>query len=298
MKNLPIAACLAALFASASPANAHIVLSQPTFEAGSRYAAFFKVEHGCGESPTVSLRVEIPDGVTVLQTPEKTGWTLTAERANNRIAAVTWRGKLETKSADQFGLFVTLPNRTGPLYFPTIQRCETGETRWTEIPAAGQTTRDVQRPAPMLQLTAAQAPAGAHIMAGNLMIEAPWSRATPPGAATGAAYLTITNRGAVPEMLTGGSSPAAAQLQIHQMSNAGGVMSMRPVQNIAIPAGGTVRIAPDAAYHLMFAGLKAPLIQGTRVTATLNFSRAGAVQVEFPVEAIGARAPAMDHTQH
>ena len=56
------------------------------------------------------------------------------------------------------------------------------------------------------------------------MILSPWSRATPPGAKTGAAYLTIMNHGAVPEMLTGGSTSAAAEVQIHQMSNTGGVM--------------------------------------------------------------------------
>lgn len=292
----------ALLFAGAAPASAHIVLSQPTFEAGARYAAFFKVEHGCDGSPTTSLRVAVPDGVTVLQTPQKPGWTLNVERANNRIAAVTWKGRLEAKAADQFGLFVTLPDRTGPLYFPVLQSCETGETRWTDIPKAGQALRDVPRPAPMLQLTAASTPAsGGSVMAGNIMIEAPWSRATPPGAPTGVAYLTITNHGAVPDMLVGGSTPAAAQLQIHQTSNTGGVMSMRPVANLPIPAGGSVRVAPDGAYHLMLAGLKAPLKQGMRVAATLNFARAGSVQVEFPVEAIGAQAPAMpgmDHTRH
>jgi len=49
--------------------SAHIALSQPSFEAGQNYAAFFKVEQGCDGSPTIALNVQIPDGVIVLDTP-------------------------------------------------------------------------------------------------------------------------------------------------------------------------------------------------------------------------------------
>jgi copper(I)-binding protein/uncharacterized protein YcnI len=300
MKHLLTPAVLAGLFAMATPASAHIVLSQPAFESGARYAAFFKVEHGCDGSPTTALRVEMPDGVAVLRMPDKPGWKLTSERAGNRITAVTWQGRLDAKAKDQFGLFLQLPKKEGALYFPATQRCEMGETRWVEIPKDGQTWHDVPHPAPMLQLTAAAAPAaGGMVMAGNIMIEQPWARATPPGAPTGAAYLTIVNHGAVPDMLTGATTDAASEVQIHQTSMANGVMSMRPAKTVGIPPGGTVKIAPDG-YHLMLVGLKAPLKQGAHIALTLNFARAGKVMVEFPVEAIGAQGPAaampgMDH---
>jgi copper(I)-binding protein/uncharacterized protein YcnI len=299
------AIALAAAFVPA--ASAHIVLSQPSFEAGARYAAFFKVEHGCGDSPTVSLRVEMPDGVNVLETPDKPGWKLNVERKQNRVAAVTWQGRLEPKTADQFGLLMTLPYKTGPLYFPAVQRCEKGENPWTQIPAQGQAWRDVPRPAPVLQLTAA-APATppSMVMADEIMIMDPWSRATPPGAATGAAYLMIMNHGMEADTLTGASSPEAQQVQIHQTSNAGGVMSMRPVPNIPLPRNATVLVAPDSGYHLMLVGLKAPLKQGTPITVILNFAKAGAVPVQFPVLPVGSRgpyetgggAPATEHDHH
>ena len=154
-------------------------------------------------------------------------------------------------------------------------------------------------PAPMLQLTAASAPAP--VMAGNIMINSVWSAATPGGATTAAVYATIMNHGNQPDTLIGGSTPVAGKFEIHQMTRTNGVMSMRPLSTgIPLPAGGTLTLGPQAGYHVMLSGLKEPLKNGTRVPATLNFAKAGAVRVEISVEPIGARGPSgampgMDH---
>jgi hypothetical protein len=278
------------IFGIAFAASAHIVLSQPSFEAGQNYAAFFKVEHGCDGSPTVALQVRIPDDVAVLDTPQKPGWTMHAERSKGHVASVTWRGKLEAKTSDQFGLLLKLPANPGTLYFPVSQRCEKGETHWTDIPAAGQAWRDVPHPAPMLQLTAAVTPPS--YMAGSIMIEQPWSSATPNGAANGVAYMTVMNHGTAPDTLLGGSTPVAGKIEVHRMSSANGVMSMRlAVGGIVIPPGGTVTLGPQANYHLMLTGLKVPLTQGSHVPATLDFAKAGSVHIELAIAPIGARAP-------
>jgi copper(I)-binding protein len=294
MKNRGVPTLYAGLLLGVSvqtAASAQIVLSQPVFEAGQNYAAFFKVEHGCEGSPTIGVRVEIPESVSVIDTAQKPGWTLKTERTKDRITAVTWRGHLDAKSADQFGLLVKLPRETGPLYFPTLQQCEKGETDWRDIPARGQAWRDVAHPAPMLQLTAAVTPPS--YMAGNIMIEQVWSPATPGGAATGAAYMTIMNHGSVPDTLIGGSSPVADRFEIHQMSMTGGVMSMRPVQGgIVVAPGAMITLSPQANYHVMLTGLKTPLKEGAHVPAILNFAKAGAVKVELAVGPIGARGPA------
>jgi copper(I)-binding protein len=195
-------------------------------------------------------------------------------------------------------LFLKLPAKTGPLYFPTVQQCEKGETRWTDIPAAGQAWRDVPHPAPVLQLTAASGPAPA--MAGDIMINPVWSPATPGGATTAAVYATIMNHGSQADTLTGGSTPVAGKFEIHQTTRTNGVVSMRPISTgIPVPAGGMVTLGPQADYHVMLSGLKEPLKTGTRVPATLNFAKAGPVQVQITVEPIGARGPSampgMDH---
>ena len=73
---------------------------------------------------------------------------------------------------------------------------------------------------------------------------------------------------------------------------AGGVMSMRPVSGgIVVAPGATLTLSPQASYHVMLTGLKAPLKQGDHVAATLNFAKAGPVKVELTVGPIGARGP-------
>jgi copper(I)-binding protein len=210
------------------------------------------------------------------------------------VTGVTWRGKLAAKDSDQFGLFVKLPAKPGTLYFPVLQQCEKSEIRWSDIPATGQAPRDVAHPAPVLQLIAAAQPAplATHYMAGDIMIEQPWAPATPNGAPTAAAYMTIMNHGSTADTLLGGTSPAG-KFDIHQMSMANGIMSMRPVTGgVTIPPGSTVTLGPQGGYHFMLSGLKAPLMQGARVPATLTFAKAGQVPIELSVAAIGARAPA------
>jgi len=127
--------------------------------------------------------------------------------------------------------------------------------------------------------------------AGPMHIAQPWARATPKGASSAAGYLTVTNGGTAPDRLTCVSSDAAAQCQIHTMSMEGGVMKMRPVEGgLEIPAGGTVTLKPGG-LHVMLVNLKHPLEPGKMVELTLKFEKAGTLNVELPIAAIGAPAP-------
>ena len=287
----------AALGLAAAEARAQVALTQSTFEAGVNFAAFFKVERGCGTSPTTALRVQIPDGVAVLELPEKPGWSVGAERTGGRVTAVTWQGRLDSLQPDQFGLLVRLPAKPGPLYFAAVQRCAGQEIRWSETGAAGSV-----HPAPRVTLVAAAPNDHAH-HASPITIEKPWARATPPGAQTGAAYLTIMNHGTEADVLIAASSPGAGRVEFHQMTMTDGVMRMRPAASgVAVPAGGTIELKPDGGYHLMLGGLKAPLKSGTMLPITLRFAKAGSIEVVFDVEPIGARGPsagaAPEHLHH
>src|SRR3984885_2003579 len=123
--------------------------------------------------------------------------------------------------------------------------------------------------------------------AGDITIDKPWARATPKGAVVGAGYLTIHNNGAAPDRLTGGTADFA-NVEVHEMSMAGGVMKMRELKDgLPIPAHGSVTLAPNGD-HLMFTGLKQPLVKGAVAKATLTFEHAGAILVEFPVQGVGA----------
>jgi periplasmic copper chaperone A len=125
---------------------------------------------------------------------------------------------------------------------------------------------------------------------GALVIEAPWTRATPGGARVGGAYLKITNTGTESDRLIGGSLPIAATVEVHQMSMTDGVMKMRKLEmGLEIKPGQTVELKPGG-YHLMFTGLRQALQQGQPVKGTLQFEKAGSVEVEYRVAPTGARS--------
>jgi len=130
----------------------------------------------------------------------------------------------------------------------------------------------------------------AEFKAGDIAIEAPWSRATPGGAKVGAGYLTITNAGVTPDRLVSATADIAERAEIHEMSMTDGMMKMRKVPDgVKVPAGGSVTLAPQG-YHLMFFGLKKPLKEGEAFAGTLTFEKAGSVPATFEVRGVGAAA--------
>ena len=162
----------------------------------------------------------------------------------------------------------------------------------------------------VLSLGVAGASHAEDVKAGDLVISQAWARATPGGAKVGGGYLTIENKGTAPDKLIGGSTDAAAKLEVHQMSMANGVMKMHPVEGgLAIEPGKTVKLAPGG-YHLMMIDLKQPFKQGETVPVTLQFEKAGKVAVSLNVQGIGGAAPGAgggammmmkkdpDHSQH
>ncbi len=132
-------------------------------------------------------------------------------------------------------------------------------------------------------------PAAAHdYTLGTLKIGHPWSRATPPSAPSAGGFLTVTNTGTTADRLISASSPAAGQVQIHEMKMDGTVMRMRELEKgLEIPPGATVALAPGG-FHLMLMELKSPLKEATRVPVTLVFEKAGKIDVELAVVALGA----------
>ena len=133
--------------------------------------------------------------------------------------------------------------------------------------------------------------------AGSIEIKHPWARATPKGSEVGGGYMKLVNTGTTPDRLIGGSNAVAGKFEIHEMSMDGGVMRMRQLPNgIEIKPGQTVELKPGS-YHLMFIGLRQPFEQGKRVKGTLRFEKAGTVEVEYAVEAIGG-TPGAGHDEH
>ena len=123
---------------------------------------------------------------------------------------------------------------------------------------------------------------------GALQIDHPWTRATAATAKTGGGFLTIVNKGNTPDRLIAARSPASMKVEIHEMKMDGQVMRMRELEKgLEIPAGATVTLKPGG-YHIMFMELKAPLAKDTKVPVTLVFEKAGSIDVDLKVEAMGA----------
>jgi periplasmic copper chaperone A len=136
------------------------------------------------------------------------------------------------------------------------------------------------------------APARAEeVKAGDLTITQAWSRATPKGAKIGSGYLTIENKGSAPDRLVGISADIAGKVEVHEMAMNNGVMTMRPLdKGLTIDPGKTVKLAPGG-YHLMMFDLKSPLKQGDKVPVTLEFEKAGKIQLSLDVQGVGAQGP-------
>src|SRR5262245_9944812 len=133
---------------------------------------------------------------------------------------------------------------------------------------------------------------------GSIAIGNPWTRATPKGATVAGAYMSISNKGSAPDRLVGGSAAVAGHFEVHSMVMEQGVAKMRPVEGgLEIKPGETVELKPGG-FHVMLTGLKQPLQKGAKVKGTLEFEKAGKVEIEYAVEALGATAPAAGGHQH
>jgi uncharacterized protein YcnI/copper(I)-binding protein len=292
-------------------ASAHVTLEAKQAKVGASYKAVFSVPHGCDGAPTTEVRIDIPEGVIAVKPMPKPGWTLSLQKGDYKrsyafhhgeaksagVKQVTWSGgELNDEYFDQFVLSTFIAAELAPdatLVFPVTQKCAGGKQQvWSEVAAEGQDAHSLAHPAPQLMLVAgggdghhhhhgAQAEKGA----GDIAVTGAWTRPAAAAGGMGAGYGTITNAGAAPDILVGGSSDAAERVEVHETSiDDKGVASMKKLGEVTIEPGQSIELKPGG-MHLMLIGLKAPLQEGGALKAKLNFKNAGAVDVEFAVRA-------------
>ncbi|KWV57299.1 hypothetical protein AS156_38945 [Bradyrhizobium macuxiense] len=170
MRRIVLAGAIAAL--AISPAAAHVTLEGKQAAVGSYYKAVFAVPHGCAGSATVKLRVQIPEGVIGVKPMPKPGWNVEAisgkyateyelhgRKLSEGVKEVAWSGgKLSDQNYDEFVMMTFLTDTLKPnttLYFPVVQECEQGVSRWIDIPADGEGNghdRGSKWPAPGVKL--------------------------------------------------------------------------------------------------------------------------------------------------
>ncbi len=120
----------------------------------------------------------------------------------------------------------------------------------------------------------------------SVQIDKAVARATVGKQANGAAFLQIDNKGA-DDVLLSASSPAAAKVEIHTMTMEGDVMKMRALPQLELKAGQKLEMKPGSGAHIMLMGLKKSLAVGDKFPLTLNFRKAGKIDITVDVADIG-----------
>jgi uncharacterized protein YcnI len=158
--------------AVAATASAHIT-TDPAVGPSDGYATLaFQVPHGCEGSPTTQVRIQIPPSVPSATPAVHPLWEvetregrkdpveLHGEKITRGVSEVIYTAKqpLPDDRLDLLPISVKLPaGKPGePVYFPAIQKCAQGETRWIQIPSEGENPDDLESPAPAVTLEAAE----------------------------------------------------------------------------------------------------------------------------------------------
>lgn len=134
-------------------------------------------------------------------------------------------------------------------------------------------------------------------VAEQISVVDPYVRMAPPGAKATGAFMIIKNAGDKDAQLVNANTQSANITELHNHINDNGVMRMRQVKEIAVPAKGEAVLKPGG-YHVMLIDMKAPLKEGDHVVIKLGFADGSSKEVHAPVtkSTIGMPAP-MDHSK-
>ncbi len=137
------------------------------------------------------------------------------------------------------------------------------------------------------------------VYAGEVAVSAAWARATAPGQGSAAVYLRITSQQQA--SIVAVSSPAADSAEMHSMTHDNGMMKMRALKTLPLPARQEV-VLGSSGNHIMLTGLKRPLQAGNSVplTLTVQFAdqRREKVAVKAEVKPLTASHDKHKHHDH
>ena len=129
-----------------------------------------------------------------------------------------------------------------------------------------------------------------------------WIRATPPGSTTSAMYLTLMNHGDKDIKLVAASSKISDRLELHTHRSEDGVMKMRQVNSITVPAEGIAELIPHG-NHVMIFDIAQPLKAGETISVELTFDNDSTLQMDVPVhkqqpDSANSDSATIDHSSH
>lgn len=319
-KTFALAALLSAT--AIAGAEAHVTFLDREATQETTILATLQVPHGCDGKATTEVRVKLPEGFVFAKPQPKAGWELevikgdyqkTYDNHGDKVktGAVEIRWKNGNLSDDFYDTFVIQGKVSGveagtSLAFPVTQMCGDTVEAWDQVAKDGGDAHGMKTPAPLLKVVAgedhghdhddmagmnmsgmpgmgAAAPTDETVKAGDLEVSGGFAKAMLPGQPVGGGFFTVKNNGQTDDRLLSVTSPAAGEVQIHEMVTKDNVMRMRQLKDgIAIAAGQTVKLEPGN-LHLMFQKVKTPFKQGDSVPVTLTFEKAGKVDLVLQV---------------
>ncbi|MGV4795699.1 copper chaperone PCu(A)C [Rhizobium sp. F40D2] len=300
-------------------AEAHVTFLNKEATQDSTILATLQLPHGCDGKATTEVRVKLPEGFVFAKPQPKAGWELEVIKGDYqksydnhgdkvKSGAVEIRWKNGNLSDDFYDTFVIQGKVSGveagtSLAFPVTQMCGDTVEAWDQVAKEGGDAHGMKSPAPLLKVVAgedqghdhddmagmdmsgmgAAAPAGETVKAGDLEVSGGFAKAMLPGQPVGGGFFTVKNNGETDDRLLSVTSPAAGEVQLHEMVTKDNVMRMRQLKDgIPIAAGQTVKLEPGN-LHLMFQKVKTPFKQGDTVPVTLTFEKAGKVELVLQV---------------
>ncbi len=268
----------AALACLAANAWAHVSFAQPRAEAGRPFKAVLHVGHGCDNSATTSVALQVPPLLRDAKPVPKTGWNVTL-----RSGVATWSAQdkafaLPPAERGEFTLAGVAPSKPGSLWLKVRQTCEQGAIDWSEIPVKGNSTAALKNPAVLLEI---MSPLDFALAQALPQVEGAWVRATVPGQQGTGAFMRLTAR--APMQLVGVATPVAGAGEVHEMKLEGDVMTMRAVSVLDLPVGQPLELKPGG-YHIMLQDLKQPLAKDSSVGLTLFFRNAKGAKAQLELK--------------
>jgi copper(I)-binding protein len=137
----------------------------------------------------------------------------------------------------------------------------------------------------MLKLFAASLLASAALLAQSVTVSGEYVREVPPNMPNSAAFMVLKNDSDATVSLVSAASDAAATVELHEHASVGGMMQMRQIPKIDVPAHGTTSLQPGG-LHVMLIGLTHKLKAGEEVAITLTFSNGETIALKAPVKKV------------
>lgn len=121
--------------------------------------------------------------------------------------------------------------------------------------------------------------------AASLEVKDAYARAMPAGQPNSAAFMQLDNTTNEARALISAQSSVAGVVELHTHVQEAGVMQMRKIDQIEIPASASTQLAPGG-LHIMLINLQQELSEGSEIDLQLTLDNGEVLDLQIPVKKI------------